>query len=207
MSKLTLPIQVGKSYKRRDGVIVRVVEVTEQGHFRTDAIDGAADGYVVTGRGSKSAYYLTADLVADHLETTGHVHAELMALYARDAAETFEPWLLWQYYAQDKWHDILDMHPRWAVDTQYRRKPKTIRIGEFDVPEPMREAPAHGVAFYSVCTDGWQSSRHAFAMVLSQQWHWTDHAADKARLARGICHLNEKDAELHAKALLSLTKP
>ena len=34
------------------------------------------------------------------------------------------------------------------TESKYRIKPRTIRIGEYDVPEPMREAPEVGTQYF-----------------------------------------------------------
>lgn len=73
-----------------------------------------------------------------------------------------------------------------------RVKPKTIRIGEFDVPEPLRVAPEIGTEYWVM------DLREAFGSF------WEDHALDFDRLSQGRIHLSEESAELHAKALISL---
>ncbi|UCR75346.1 hypothetical protein vBAfQDWS535_56 [Alcaligenes phage vB_Af_QDWS535] len=54
----------------------------------------------------------------------GHVHAELMAQYAKDAAETDKPWAMWQYAASHSYiWKTLDGNPAWHPLVKYRRKP------------------------------------------------------------------------------------
>lgn len=55
---------------------------------------------------------------------TAHVHAEAMALYAQDAAETDKPWERWERNLKDLdiWYG-LSTHPTWLRTCTYRRKP------------------------------------------------------------------------------------
>ena len=77
---------------------------------------------------------------------------------------------------------------------EYRIKPRTIRIGEYDVPEPMREAPEVGsiVFLFNMVGD-------------TKATRWDGDDVDKRMLNSGICHSTPEAAELHAKALISLT--
>lgn len=58
-----------------------------------------------------------------------HVHAELMLQYAQDAMETDKPWERWQYrhVITNEWKSA-GTHPYWDLRTEYRRKPKTIKL-------------------------------------------------------------------------------
>lgn len=81
-------------------------------------------------------------------------------------------------------------------DYEWRIKPKTIRIGSYDVPEPLREMtcgqiywianPMHGVFF-----DGTENNGDY---------------ADRKWLSLGLCHASKEAAEIHTKALLSFTE-
>lgn len=127
-----------------------------------------------------------------------HPHAALMLLYAQDAAETDKPWERWEMRVHPSydWAE-LRRNPDWTDVTQYRRKVKTIRIGEFDVPEPLRVAPAHGT--YCTVPNLLRPDRKS-------QFVWTDTAHHRAWLAQSIVHVDDAAAEQHAEALLSLTK-
>ena len=80
--------------------------------------------------------------------------------------------------------------------TKYRIKPKTIRIGEYDVPEPVRKELEPGTRYYSISID---MASGAYYLV------WNNREIDKRFLSRGLIHLNQEAAEIHAKALISLT--
>ena len=78
-----------------------------------------------------------------------------------------------------------------------RIKPKTIRIGEYGVPEPLREIPARGTTYYVVDTVTPHSPR---------KYVWVGDTADIGWFNLGILHSTRDAAVLHAKALLSLTE-
>lgn len=129
-----------------------------------------------------------------------HKHAELMALFAEDARVSETPWMFWQRRPIEpngcNWIDCANS-PTWQTDYEYRRKPRTIRIGEFDVPEPMREAPKEGSSYFIPATDA--------VRILAHESHWDCDDIDYGRLLRGICHATHVGAALHAIALISLT--
>jgi len=128
-----------------------------------------------------------------------HKHADLMLAYAQDAQETQAPWKLWQFknpYVDD-WSDATS-HPSWDNMTEYRRKPRTIRIGAYDVPEPLRVAPLSDTHYYAPhfgCDNSIVDYRYSVD---------SDH--DNLILKRGMMHLTREAAEIHAKALISLTE-
>lgn len=78
---------------------------------------------------------------------------------------------------------------------EFKEKPRTIKIGDFDVPEPMRNAPDEDQYFYTV-------TPHLRNGVTSMQWRgcgWQYTA-----LERGLIHEKAENAEAHAMALISL---
>lgn len=123
-----------------------------------------------------------------------HVHAELMAEYAKDALASDKPWESWEFFGVAmEWRPCTD-HPKWRGGYQYRRKQKVIKINGFDIPEPLHSAdPATTVyvsdplkmgLFYTVCAGHVQ----------------------RYRFERGLVHATKEAAILHARALLSFTK-
>ena len=129
---------------------------------------------------------------------TKHKHADLMLAYAQDAQETDKPWILWEFIYPNisGWQPLKD-NPSWSHLLEYRRKVKTIRIGNYDVPEPLRIAPEIGTTyFYPAFTNASKVYSYSFT---------NDHS-DNRILDRGMMHLTSAAAELHAKALISLTK-
>lgn len=127
---------------------------------------------------------------------SGHIHAELMAQYAEDALETSRPWERWERWERQSGAGWVSMraHPLWLIDTQYRRKPRTITINGREVPEPMREEPERGPVYYVVDVT-------ARNMTCSDIWRGHDY--DKRWLSRGLCHSTKEAAIAHAEALLS----
>lgn len=201
MAKLTLPIQVGKSYKRRDGQITQATALESNGDTVFMKCAGG-DGYLftATGRADYGERAWPQDLVADHPEIKGHVHAALMVEYAKDAAETDKPWERWQYRrnATTVWYGDLDENPIWDAVVQYRRKPKTININGHEVPEPLRVRPKDDDLVYTVMIDR--------ASDIVYHTKWADIEAHRAWFARGLVHATEDGAYAHAKALLSFTE-
>ena len=75
--------------------------------------------------------------------------------------------------------------------------PKTIRIGEYDVPEPVREPLENG----ATC---WYPKLSNIGLI--DGYIWCDDDTDVRLLSYGLIHLTEEAAKAHAEALLSLTK-
>lgn len=132
-----------------------------------------------------------------------HIHYKEMMMYATDAAKMDEPYTVWQVLnplcPNDGWEDLVGQ-PGWYIDFSYRRKPKTININGYDVPEPVREPLENGDQYHLpsfnniACGSGYKTSR------------WGGDGIDMKRLASGIIHLSEEAALSHAKALLSFTE-
>jgi hypothetical protein len=129
----------------------------------------------------------------------GHVHAKSMVLYAEDAATHAEPWLLWEHKnaASNGWKELF-MSPSWLVDVKYRRKIKTIKIGDHEVPEPARFAPDNGTEFYVVCT--------TVVDDCFSKGVWSGTKSQLEWLRNGLIQLTEEGFKLHRDALLSFSK-
>ncbi|CDG95450.1 conserved hypothetical protein [Xenorhabdus bovienii str. puntauvense] len=127
-----------------------------------------------------------------------HIHADLMMEYAKLAQVMDKPWEHFEVL-----HDDAD---RWCslagefyfdADKEYRLKPRTIRIGSVDVPEPVRKPLEYEQLYFCPCVSNDET--------ISNSSFWTNHECDKLFLQRGLIHLDHESAELHAKALISLT--
>ena len=127
----------------------------------------------------------------------GHKHATLMALYAQDAAETAKPWLRWEIKTPNatEWSPACET-PSWSPFCDYRRKPRTIHINGFEVPEPFRGRLELKQKYWVIAV----SSRCA----LFNSWCASD--LERYWMAAGLIHLTKEAAELHRKALLSFTE-
>lgn len=211
MTKLTLPIEAGKQYVQRNGIVIAAdptARSSGSGQILTSPTGQAV--YVATGRYWQSKIHDTDyDLVADYIEpvvtepaSVGHVHAASMLLYAQDAAETDKPWERWERrYRHTDWVENV-RGPEWNLDHEYRRKPpapKFILINGHQVPEPMRVTPSIGDTYWMPSLD------HLFLHGVREQ-KWADGSTDRIRFANGLVHLTKEAAELHAEALLSFTK-
>ena len=123
------------------------------------------------------------------------IHADSLALYAQDAAECEEPWLRWQFECEDSWYDCT-IPVAFSPDIKYRRKPKTILINGFEVPEPVREPLEEGQEYWLV----------ELSTVEKTPVAWTMHTLDRQWLDAGLIHLTKEAAQTHIDALLSFTK-
>jgi hypothetical protein len=127
----------------------------------------------------------------------GHKHADLMMEYAKDCKKNAEAYLNWEVkYNGSRWK-ILSKNPEWHKNAEYRRKPKTININGFEVPEPVREPLEAGQEYYAPCLD-------IGSLYCNFTWNYDNY--DFKLLERGIIHLDKESAIKHAKALLSFTE-
>ena len=85
----------------------------------------------------------------------------------------------------------------WRNSLQLYPLAKTIRIGEYDVPEPVREPLEDDKEYWGV---------DPMAEEFAWNYKWHNAAFCNLRLRRGLIHLTKEAAVIHAKALLSLTK-
>ncbi|PHM68849.1 hypothetical protein [Xenorhabdus kozodoii] len=127
-----------------------------------------------------------------------HPHADLIMAYAKLAQKTDKPWEYFQYwdYADDDWKNVSKWRLLWIDDIEYRLKPSTIKIGEYDVPEPIRIPLETPTTYYYPSTEKTLSCMSRF---------WRGDFYDYYLLRCGLIHLDENSAILHAKALISLT--
>lgn len=125
-----------------------------------------------------------------------HVHAHLMSLYAEDAMKHDQPWYLWEYSGDNQTWYPCPSHPGWSSDHHYRRKPRTVKIGEYEVPEPHKVALQRGQEYFvpNVSTAG---TTHRV---------WYDDPRDTHALESNLVHLDIRAAAIHAKALAKVSK-
>ena len=127
-----------------------------------------------------------------------HKHAGLMLQYAQDALETETPWERWEikFSSMGGWSSVV-VPFAFLEEYEYRRKPRTININGFEVPEPLRVAPEIGTPYFLVDINIESRIDKIF---------WGNDKSDERWLSRGLIHLTKEAAELHAKALLSFTQ-
>ena len=135
------------------------------------------------------------------MPAAAHPHAELMMEYAKIAQTTDKPWEHFEVLRNKSavWEAIYEPTPFYD-NMEYRLKPeppKTIRIGEYDVPEPVREPLEDDKEYWGV---------DPMAEELAWKYKWHNALFCNLRLRRGLIHLTKEAAVIHAKALLSLTK-
>ena len=158
-----------------------------------------ATGYMCPGDASCTdqgcPHHYASDVVVESRPAYAHVrdwYAELAPIIAAAAEGKVV-----QYLAADgNWYTNqgMFMHP-----SKYRIKPeepKTIKVNGFDVPEPMREAPARCTAYYLACpTDSEYYNYVRWSSGDLQERHW---------LSRGMLHSTKEAAIAHAKAMLGI---
>ena len=121
-----------------------------------------------------------------------HKHAALMLQYAKDWAETEEPWKRWEVTSHRNEWVALCGHPYWKEESEYRRKPRTLTY-TVTIPEPLREAPEVGKTYW--LAESWVES-------LAHEYEWSGDRADGICLKRGLCFATQEDAIAAAKAMM-----
>ena len=96
----------------------------------------------------------------------------------------------------EQWVDINYPCFRGDLAYEYRVKPRTIKIGDFDVPEPMREIPTYGDVVFTVEID----EKRLFGQAT-----WKGLEFGSRMLERGLLHKSKDAAIAHAKAIIALT--
>lgn len=126
-----------------------------------------------------------------------HPHAALMADFASDAAHTETPWENWEYFDPGGGWTPCKNILAWNPTVRYRRKPRTIRIGDAAVPEPLRQRPAPGTTFYVA-----EPSSEDFC---SGKCLWETTQYNERYFVRGLVHLTKDSAAAHGHALATLS--
>lgn len=133
---------------------------------------------------------------------TAHKHAALMLQYAQDAAETDAPWERWEYKidgCNGEWLSVLNTHPDWNVNFEYRRKPQVIKVGRHEFPKPITEAPEEGTVYWTIESGG----RNGF---YAERYKWLQNGEDESCIRQGLIHLSESAAQAHADVLNAICR-
>lgn len=123
-----------------------------------------------------------------------HKHSEFLHALADGRADEFE--CRHETCDTDKWCAIADYV--WLICeypdfwTTRRAMPRTIRIGNLDVPEPMRIAPEVGTAVWLVCTH----------TDLPFRYSWSGNTTEQEWLKAGICQSTEQGAVDQRRAMI-----
>jgi hypothetical protein len=205
-NKLTLPIEIGRRYVRRDGKVVTAQPVASFGarfafvdKYLTDVGDPLKIVWRKTGRISEMQTPHPLDLVADAPEelTTYTIadYADILRAIADGKDIERRGHDGWVHEAK---RDVLDLVSRQAISpTDFRIKPCTININGHEVPEPVRTQLPLGTKIWSFALG------HAQCVEPST---WKDSEVMDRRLRNGLIHLTEEAARKHAEALLSFTR-
>ena len=132
-----------------------------------------------------------------------HPQAELLRAIA-DGEEMEQA-----YHQEPKWRavdstTVLDWITNGSLEyytPYFRIKPKTININGIEVPEPMREMPPEGTSVYWPGFGPDSGDTHTESADVG---YYPDILPDLLR--KGLLHLTEEAAAIHANALLSLTR-
>lgn len=129
---------------------------------------------------------------------SGHPHADLMAK-AAEIAKTDKEWWRHFQFKTDKCNDWRDMSCDFLFyeHVEYRLKPTTITINNFEVPTPLLVAP-------NINEKVWMISFSLDALV--RKISWTGEDWQLRQLLLGFIHGNEEGCLIHAEALISPTK-
>lgn len=95
-----------------------------------------------------------------------------------------------------KWSDSLGFNPLSNPEYEWRIKPRTIKIGGIEVPQPEKNPLTHGTRYFipSFGTD-----------IGATSLLWSNFESDLRWLKRGMIHLTLESAITHAKALIKVS--
>lgn len=125
------------------------------------------------------------------MKPRNHKHADMIRRWLDDASLCVQS----RHPHCAAWQDV--DKPEWFEGQEYRFKPRTIRIGDMEVPEPMRVAPNVGDVYWVV---------DLMAQELCTELAWNGDDPERRWLSIGVCHVTKKAAIQHAKALIALTE-
>ena len=116
-----------------------------------------------------------------------HRYADMIRRWLDDDSLEVE-WLT----SLGKWESEPD--PDWDEGTELRFKPRMIKCGDLEFPEPMRVAPKEGDTCWIATLLGAESVYWSSSPI---KLHW---------IVLGIIHSTKEAAEAHASALIALTE-
>lgn len=125
-----------------------------------------------------------------------YVHADLMMKYAIAAQTSDTPWenFEWRESENSAWKPASGVLLFFST-SQYRLKPKTIKIGGIDVPAPEKQPPMQSQQFWiaSLNPNNCKSDL------------WVNGFKSHTDLLKfGCVHLSEENAKIHSNALAKL---
>lgn len=126
------------------------------------------------------------------MNTTHHLRADLMFLYAMDAKTTDKPWTRWQHKIDGEWVQC-ESHPFWD-DAEYRRASSVITVGKHEFIKGETEPLAIGQTYWYIA----YSQDRGF---YDYQTRWQGLSWEMKLIEHGLVHVNIKNAQQHAKVL------
>lgn len=126
------------------------------------------------------------------MNTTHHLRADLMFMYAMDAKTTDKPWTRWQKKVDGEWVQC-ETHPSWD-DAEYRRASSVITVGKHEFIKGETEPLAIGQTYWYIA---YAQDRGFY----DYQTRWQGLSWEMKLIEHGLVHVNMKDAQQHAKVL------
>lgn len=126
------------------------------------------------------------------MNTTHHLRADLMFMYAMDAKTTDKPWTRWQKKVNGEWVQC-ETHPSWD-DAEYRRASSVITVGKHEFIKGETEPLAIGQTYWYIA---YAQDRGFY----DYQTRWQGLSWEMKLIEHGLVHVNMKDAQQHAKVL------
>lgn len=126
------------------------------------------------------------------MNTTHHLRADLMFMYAMDAKTTDKPWTRWQKKVDGEWVQC-ETHPSWD-DAEYRRASSVITVGKHEFIKGETEPLAIGQTYWYIA---YAQDRGFY----DYSARWQGLSWEMKLLEHGLVHLDMKNAQQHAKVL------
>lgn len=120
-----------------------------------------------------------------------HKHADLIAKWVEDTSQEVE------FYEEELEEWMLCKRPAWFEHIEYRIKPKTMKIGDFEINKPEQDAPSYNTLYY---VPFFGNEGKYFDGV----WCGSDY--DYQMLKWNLVHLNKEAAIQHTNALIHVSK-
>lgn len=133
-------------------------------------------------------------------EPKAHPAASILSEIAEEASRNPEFWSAFEVWGPSEiWYIPCNLESL-AYSVQcgrpVRRRPRTVEINGWQVPEPVREPPEIGTLYWITSV-----AREDYLVPGS----WDGDSFDFAKLRRGVVHLTTEAAEAHGRALASFT--
>ena len=119
-----------------------------------------------------------------------HKHYEVLTQWLADQTLSLE------YKTSGKWFTVNPVEDNPIIDpnSEWRIRPKMVRVGRHEWPMPLDVAPAVGTEYF-------------IALIASfARPSWAGDEKDRDRLKLGIVHLTEEAAKQHAAALVCINR-